>query len=56
MHVAVSVFPQDHELHESKDHIRFVDYRLSRAQSMSGCLTEWMSAVLLFREADQQKR
>lgn len=33
-----SVFPQDRELHEGKDHICFVDYRLFRAQPRSVCL------------------
>lgn len=34
----MSVFPQDQELQDGKDHIRFVDYRLSRAHPMPGCL------------------
>lgn len=55
------VVPLDHELCEGKDHICFVDYRLSRVQPTPGCLhqyclIEWTSAVLLFREADQEKR
>lgn len=32
IHASTSVFPQDHELCEGKDHICFVDYRLSRVQ------------------------
>lgn len=60
IHASMSVFPQDHELYEGKDHICFVDYRLFRVQPMLAVciyfLIEWMSVVLLFREKRLSRR